>query len=226
MAREIEMKIPLTEEQYMSLAGDFIKQDIEIILKSDEYYSRYKTRKERLENNEPQVIRIRSEKYAENGGNMFKKLDSFQKVVMFFEHLRTDSSTDFSEKTFFTLKTKTIKDGIELNEEHETFVQDAQPVRKLFESTGFIKWFEKSKCAVSAYLPKKLPDGAEIVFHAELEIVNGLPYIEIEYASENNEFDTKTILKYLEEKIRDLNLDPSKRDERSWKQILSPELNS
>ena len=94
MGREIEMKIPLTEEKYNSLIQVFCEQKSQIegikilkacpetVIKRDEYWSRYDSREERLEHKEPQVIRIRTEE--KNGKN----------------------------EVFFTLKHKTKQNGI------------------------------------------------------------------------------------------------------------------
>ena len=67
MGREIEIKIPLSDAEYgrlldffksgQGVAGVCIQQGsiIERILKSDEYYSRYKSREESRASGEPQV---------------------------------------------------------------------------------------------------------------------------------------------------------------------------
>ncbi|MBQ8679676.1 MAG: hypothetical protein IJ530_07920 [Treponema sp.] len=69
--REIELKIPLTQEEFTHIE-DFLLgrkkidslslRDVEKILKNDEYFSLYKSHEERLKNKELRVIRIRSEK--------------------------------------------------------------------------------------------------------------------------------------------------------------------
>ena len=71
MGREIELKLPLSDQQY-----DFVRSvitgavqaeavnvcsDCERLLKSDEYYSRYTSREESKAAGEPQVSRIRGE---------------------------------------------------------------------------------------------------------------------------------------------------------------------
>ena len=61
MGKEIEIKVPLSDSQYESLKKRFFVDSV-FTLKKDEYYSRYKTHEERKNNNEPQVIRIRTEK--------------------------------------------------------------------------------------------------------------------------------------------------------------------
>ena len=71
MFREIELKIPLTNEEYSRIKSFLLEPskikglsvaNAEKILKSDEYFSLYKTHEERLKNKELRVIRIRSEK--------------------------------------------------------------------------------------------------------------------------------------------------------------------
>ena len=105
MGREIEIKIPLTDEQYdkifsvitgtENLTGVKVFGQPEHLIKSDIYFSRYNTREESKAAGEPQVIRIRSEVAAGNKTN---------------------------ERSFFCIKRKTIENGIEFNREDETFV--------------------------------------------------------------------------------------------------------
>ena len=127
MTREIELKVPLTCEQFDRIEKILTQKEqlssINIcgllhILKSDEYFSRYHTHEKRIKNNELRVIRIRTE----NDGR--------------------------GEKSFFCIKRKTIENGVEFNSEKETFVEDADVLRAFFEASGFIKWFEKKKDAI------------------------------------------------------------------------------
>ena len=57
MAREIEIKIPLTDDEYKSIYDTiYSKSNVEHLLKNDVYYSRYNTHEERVKNGEPRVI--------------------------------------------------------------------------------------------------------------------------------------------------------------------------
>lgn len=195
MGREIELKIPLEEEQYDSLLSLINKNgfkgiscsDTAEILKTDEYWSRYDTHEERIKNGEPRVIRIRCE---EQGSEQVQ--------------------------AFFTLKQKTVQNGIEFNEEQETFIQNPDVLRNVFLATGFKKWFCKEKKSVSCYARSSGSEG--LVFHLELEKVNGLPYLEIEYTKDDEE--PQKIRSALESLVRELGLNPEKRDSRSWVEII------
>ena len=100
MGREIEIKIPLSDVQYDSIFS-FIncKADFDgilradkvspLIIKQDEYYSRYDSREERIAAGEPQVIRIRTD---DNGKE---------------------------KSSYFTIKHKSRQNGIEFNKEDE-----------------------------------------------------------------------------------------------------------
>ena len=200
MGREIEIKIPLTEAQY-----DFIRDvisrskevenlkitsgKIEHILKSDEYYSRYQTRAESKAAGEPQVIRIRSERVDDGETN---------------------------ERSFFCIKRKSIENGIELNREDETFVENADVVRDLLGFSGYHKFFEKKKDALSVHCESDVLSGAD--FHLELEIINNLKYVEIEVTEEGLAADE--VRSALEKFVTLFGLDASKRDSRSWMEIL------
>lgn len=204
MGREIELKIPLTDLQYDYLFEIFVSQskkinDIKItkncilsdgsfeqVIKKDEYWSKYNSREERVTNKESQVIRI-----------------------------RTEETTDKNE-SFFTLKHKTKQNGIELNQEDETFVKDPEVLRLFFVEAGYHKWFEKVKKNYSIYCTfEQIPD---ITYHVELEEVNGLKYLETEVTQ--NEGDASVIKESLAELMKVCGLNPENRDIRSWVEIL------
>lgn len=127
---EIEIKIPLSDDEFLSI-NNFINHkkvsanlefsSSEKILKSDEYFSRYKTRAERKSNNEFEVIRIRTEKTGEN------------------------------QKSYFTTKRKSLVNGFEVNDEKETFVENPEVLRNFLLESGFEIWFTKKKDAVSVF---------------------------------------------------------------------------
>ena len=118
MGREIEIKIPVTDEQFdkilsvisgaSEISGVEVCGELEHFLKSDCYFSRYDTREESKAAGEPQVIRIRSEaEFSERSGN------------------------DTPTKSYFCIKRKTIENGIELNREDETFIEKPEVIRDL-----------------------------------------------------------------------------------------------
>ncbi len=131
MASEIEIKIPLNIEDFerieklISPGGQksgscqLVFSDFMRIFKSDRYFSRYKTRQDRKENGEFEVIRLRTEK---TGGG---------------------------KKSFFTTKRKSLVNGFEVNDEKETFVENPEVLENFLLSSEFIKWFEKTKDAQS-----------------------------------------------------------------------------
>lgn len=133
MSNEIEIKIPLKNEEFErienlisqseknSACENLVFSDFKKIFKSDEYFSRYKTRAERKNAGEFEVIRIRTEKV----GGM--------------------------EKSFFTTKRKSLENGFEVNDEKETFVENPEVIRNFLLESGFIKWFEKTKDAESVF---------------------------------------------------------------------------
>ena len=197
MGREIELKVPLSEEEYgyiksvisgkAKVEGLELCSDCERLLKSDEYYSRYASRQESRAAGEPQVIRIRGE-------------------------LSGDKNS-----SFFCIKRKSLENGIELNREDETFVEKPDVIRDILTLSGYHKFFEKKKDALSVYCSwEKL---AGLHFHLELEIVNQLKYIEVEVTEEDCPADK--VRHALEEFIALFGLDAKKRDSRSWMEILA-----
>ena len=200
MGREIEIKIPLSDLEYdkiftvisggEQLTGLKVKDKPERILKSDEYYSRYQTRVESKAAGEPQVIRIRSENSSEEAA---------------------------VESAFFCIKRKSIENGIELNREDETFVENADVIRDLLQLSGYHKFFEKKKDAWSVHCGATVLAGAD--FHLELEIVNNLKYVEIEVTEEGQLADA--VRAALEKFVALFGLDAAKRDSRSWMEIIN-----
>lgn len=198
MGREIEVKVPLTQNQFDELFNclclrkqtipgvQVVQTSDKLIIKRDEYFSRYNTREERRANKEPQVIRIRTEE------------------------------KDGKSEAYFTLKYKTRENGIELNREDETFVQDATVLREFFAEAGYHLFFEKIKKNYAADCIADAFPG--ITYHVELENINGLLYAEVEVVQE--EGDAQKIKQSLFDFIKLLGLDPEKRDIRSWMEIL------
>lgn len=207
MGREIEIKIPLTSEEFDRIY-DFLclKKSIDGIkilgddknpcerkffLKKDEYFSKYKKEIERRENNEPQVIRIRTQDFEND------------------------------RRSYFTIKRKVVEDGIEVNKEDETFIEDANVLRDFFALSGYSRWFSKEKKACGVYCTFSLFGG--VTFHLELEIVNELKYVEIEVTDTDG--SAKDIKAGLTQFVKALNLDPLKKDSRSWVEIINGKIN-
>ena len=200
MGREIEIKIPLTDVEYEKIfnviSGTEVISGVEVcgkpehILKSDIYFSRYATREESKAAGEPQVIRIRSEAVSEDKTN---------------------------ERSFFCIKRKTIENGIELNREDETFVENPEVIRDLLLFSGYHQFFEKNKDSYGVHCKSEVLPGCD--FHLELEKVNNLKYIEVEVTDGTDSADS--VRSALEKFMEQFGLDTSKRDKRSWMEIIN-----
>ena len=198
MGREIEVKIPLSKEDFDRLFDslilckahipgvDVVSSSSDLIVKRDEYYSKYNPREERRAAGEPQVIRIRTEEISG------------------------------ASKSYFTLKFKKKENGIELNKEDETFIQEPEVLREFFAEAGYHLFFDKVKKNYSANCQSDFFPG--INFHAELENVNNLLYLEVEVVQEEGEADV--IKQSLFDFLKQLGLNPENRDSRSWMEIL------
>ena len=240
MGREIEIKIPLTEEQFdkifsvisgsEQLAGVQVESGgLKHIYKSDSYFSRYQTREESKAAGEPQVIRIRSEKLVEDG-NFSESSKSSEPAQSADISKCAANAALASAKSYFCIKRKSIENGIELNREDETFVENPDVVRDLLLFSGYHQFFEKDKDAYGVYCKSDVLAGCS--FHLELEIVNGLKYIEVEVtdetvsAGEDGGAGNGTMLSAdavrsgLEKFMEQFGLDTAKRDSRSWMEIL------
>ena len=206
MAREIEMKIPLSQDQYdyiydvifgkKSIDGLTVEDPVNIV-KKDEYYSKYEIFAERVskvrEGVEPQVIRIRTVLKSKDGNE--------------------------NKKYYFTIKRKVIENGIEINKEDETFIEKPYVLRDLFQLAGYTMWFEKQKDAFSTYCKSSVMAGVN--FHLELEMVNGFKYIEVEVVDEDDKLPADDVKNALGEFMKLFGLNPDDKDSRSWKEIVS-----
>lgn len=252
MGREIEVKIPLMQKEFMKIMvwileseknPGIVFKNREIVFKTDEYYSQYKSMKSRLKN-EPRVIRIRTQTKTTDFLDLIEK-ESFEEICERFSEKRKQCLG--KAESFFAIKTKRIQNGIEFNEESETPLENPDVLRQFFAQTKFHKWFQKEKIALGTKCialaaencAPPVPDGVgkkndtdkncvpdtvfasnirPLEFHLELELVNGLPYIEIEYTKEDETAENVRVA--LDNLIEQLSLDKSKKDSRSWVQII------
>ena len=199
MGREIELKIPLQPLEYEELLCVIQGQKkldgvsfgkVEHFLKSDTYFSRYETEEER---------------------RLAVKQDKEPKVI----RIRTEQS-DGDKKSYFCLKFKTIQNGVEFNSENETLIQDEQPLELFMKYADYKKYFEKNKDSYAVYCNSDVD--IEVEFHLELVIVNGHKYVEIEVTQSQLESDR--ISRALEAFVVQLGFDPTKKDSRSWMEII------
>ena len=212
MSKEIELKVPVTQEQFNAIYQKIyveknyenliiLESSTDKIFKSDEYFTRYNSREEMTKHNEPQVIRIRTE--------IIKG----------------------KKQSYFTIKRKTVENGIEVNKEDETFLENDEALRILFEEAGYKRWFNKEKTSYSSYCV--MAGGAgQTKFHLELVTVNGMRYVEVEVvlgdddeAVATSKDETKkpeaNLKAKLEKFIIALGLNPADKDPRSWYVIIS-----
>lgn len=153
------------------------------------------------------------------------------------------------EKSYFTIKNKRFENGTEINCEDETLVENPEVLRNFFKATRFEKWFSKEKTSFSFFVKREnkfrvqnkdsvqkqdsvlphrenvpplqevlSPSQDFVLFHAELEIVNGLKYLEIECTDEK--IPEKNAFCALDEIFLEFGLDVSKKDVRSWVEII------
>lgn len=122
-----------------------------------------------------------------------------------------------NERSFFCIKRKSIENGIELNREDETFVEKPEVIRDLLLFSGYHQFFEKNKDAYGVHCQSVVLPGCD--FHLELENVNGLKYVEVEVTDGSDAADD--VRAALEKFMEQFGLDTSKRDKRSWMEIIN-----
>ena len=194
MGREIEIKLPLTDAEYDKIFsviyGDSKLAGLEVC-------------------SQPERILKSDEYYSRYQTRAESKAAGEPQVI----RIRTENE----ERAFFCIKRKSVENGIELNREDETFVENADVVRDLLQLSGYHKFFEKKKDAYSVHCQSVVLPGCD--FHLELERVNDLKYVEVEVTDGSDKADD--VRAALEKFIVQFGLDSSKRDERSWMEIIN-----
>lgn len=194
MGREIEIKLPLTDAEYDKIFsviyGDSKLAGLEV-------------------SNQPERILKSDEYYSRYQTRAESKAAGEPQVI----RIRTENE----ERSFFCIKRKFVENGIELNREDETFVENADVVRDLLQLSGYHKFFEKKKDAYSVHCQSVVLPGCD--FHLELERVNDLKYVEVEVTDGSDKADD--VRAALEKFIEQFGLDSSKRDKRSWMEIIN-----
>lgn len=176
-----------------------------------------------------------------------KKSSETENISATEKNLAKENLTD--EKSYFTIKNKRFENGTEINCEDETLVENPEVLRNFFKATRFEKWFSKEKTSFSFFVKREnkfrvqnkdsvqkqdsvlphrenvpplqevlSPSQDFVLFHAELEIVNGLKYLEIECTDEK--IPEKNAFCGLDEIFLEFGLDVSKKDVRSWVEII------
>ena len=197
MGREIEIKIPLTDAEYDKIFS---------VISGKQSLLGVKAAVDGLEH------LLKSDIY-------FSRYDSREESKAAGEPqvIRIRSEAGAEKKAYFCIKRKTIENGIELNREDETFVENPEVIRDLLLFSGYHQFFEKNKDSYGVHCQSVVLPGCD--FHLELEKVNGLKYIEVEVTDGTDAADA--VRGALEKFMELFGLDTSKRDHRSWMEIIN-----
>lgn len=200
MGREIEIKIPLTDAEY---------ENIFKVISGDETLPGLEVAAEGLEH------LLKSDAYFSRYTTREESKAAGEPQVI---RIRSEASADdkANERSYFCIKRKTIENGIELNREDETFVEKPDVIRDLLLFSGYHHFFEKKKDAYGVHCRSVVLPGCD--FHLELEMVNNLKYIEVEVTDGTDAADD--VRMGLEKFMELFGLDTSKRDKRSWMEII------
>lgn len=193
------MKLPLTDAEYDKIFSVFSGN---VVLDGLEVKSK------------PEHIFKADEYYSRYQTRAESKAAGEPQVIRIRSEAPADDKTN--ERSFFCIKRKTIENGIELNREDESFVEKPEVVRDLLLFSDYHQFFEKNKDSYGVHCHSVvLPD---CDFHLELEKVNGLKYIEVEVTDGTDAADS--VRGALEKFMELFGLDTSKRDHRSWMEII------
>lgn len=144
----------------------------------------------------------------------FSRFDSKEKRIENKEPSIRIRDLGDSKIKLFTLKRKSIEDGIEVNVEKETEIIDTEPLIDLLLICGYKVWFSKKKescCWQQTF--------ENISLNCELVCLNDkLHYFEVEAA--DFEGDKNLAINALKACIKEYGLNYDDRDERPWTEIL------
>ena len=201
MGREIEIKIPLTDAEYEKsfkvISGHEKLNGLEVAAEGLEHLLKTDIYFSRYESREE------------------SKAAGEPQVIRIRSEASAGDKTN--ERSYFCIKRKTIENGIEVNREDETFVEKPDVIRDLLLFSGYHQFFEKNKDAYGVHCQSVVLPGCD--FHLELEKVNGLKYIEVEVTDGSDSADDVRLA--LEKFMELFGLDTSKRDKRSWMEIIN-----
>ena len=201
MGREIEIKIPLTDAEYEKIfkviSGQQTLTGVEVAADGLEHL-------------------LKTDQYFSRYATRQEGKEAGEPQVI---RIRSEASVGdkTNERSYFCIKRKTIENGIELNREDETFVEKPEVIRDLLLFSGYHQFFEKNKDAYGVHCQSVVLPGCD--FHLELENVNGLKYVEVEVTDGSDAADD--VRTALEKFMEQFGLDTSKRDKRSWMEIIN-----
>ena len=201
MGREIEIKIPLTDAEYEKIfkviSGHEKLNGLEVAAEGLEHLLKTDIYFSRYESREE------------------SKAAGEPQVIRIRSEASAEDKTN--ERSYFCIKRKAIENGIEVNREDETFIEKPDVIRDLLLFSGYHQFFEKNKDAYGVHCQSVVLPGCD--FHLELEKVNGLKYIEVEVTDGSDSADDVRLA--LEKFMELFGLDTSKRDKRSWMEIIN-----
>lgn len=162
-------------------------------------------------------VRIRTEKWDATGNTKDKEF------VLNTLLLQQDLKYNYT-RVWFTTKKKTVENCVEMNEEHETSVDNISQLEKSLNDMGYISIFEKEKLAFGMYT-HDIHDPYS-PYHIELVRVTNPKnrktylYCEIENTFPGNEKSKDFVIDSIKNLFKELGLDPDFADDRPWMEIL------
>ena len=201
MGREIEIKIPLTDAEYDKIFK---------VISGEQALAGVNVAADGLEH------LLKTDQYFSRYATREESKAAGEPQVI---RIRSEAPAvdKANERSFFCIKRKSIENGIELNREDETFVEKPEVIRDLLLFSGYHQFFEKNKDAYGVHCQSVVLPGCD--FHLELENVNGLKYVEVEVTDGSDAADD--VRTALEKFMEQFGLDTSKRDKRSWMEIIN-----
>jgi len=205
MANEIEFKVPIEEKDLkrflenkplwtsLNLNTKYVET------KLDEFF-------ENPETNKGNVVRIR-------GVTILKSIDDF---------FKPGGKNNKDSKYYLCYKRKNkSSDGLsEITEEYETLIEDHTVFEKIMEACKHNIFFRKMKKAINVEF---LQDKQRNNYNIEFVCVNDkFYYLEVEWIGNFNNVakNPNEVIKYLENRCRDLGFDPTNKDPRMWREIV------
>ena len=239
MSKEIEFKIPMTREEAEKVINIiFQKYLYQLKIKTDRYWNSIDDSSAKVRH---QIVRLRSTNIVSDKMIEYFSKDNDCDVKNWFFY-PTDKMFDKDEvekwedpksetKLYLTYKHRDVTEKGESNSEHEEELTRNQykTLIKCFDALGY-RYFQKIKRCMTFKLIGKEACG-EITI--DFDNVHDMYYFEIEYVINDEPvlkdgpvLTEEGAIKELEDIAKEFGLDPSKKDNRLWKDIIFEHENS
>lgn len=233
MSKEIEFKIPMSREEAEKVIDIIFQKHVyQLKIKTDRYWNSIDDSSAKVRH---QIVRLRSTNIVSDKMIKYFSKDNYCGVRDWFfyptdkmfdkDEIEKWDDPDAEKKIYLTYKHRDVSGQGESNVEKEIEVSrdESKVIIDCFDTLGY-RYFQKIKRCLTVKPVGKDAFGEIVV---DFDNVHDMYYFEIEYVlDDDSKLTDKGAVEALEGIVRDFGLDPSKKDNRIWKDIIFEHENS